>query len=104
MIELHWNLGWTLATLGVCWLALSCVVALALGQIIKRSKARAEPEQSPSLTRQPGQPSAGAEPARELIVTREQPSDDYGNHAASGTRLKPVVLEHEQAESARKVS
>src|SRR5687768_6998630 len=105
MTDLQWNLGWTLATLGVCWLALSCVVALALGQIIKRSKASAEPEQSASRAEQASQI---AQIRQELLesngLSQEQPSHDYGSRAASGTRLKPVRLAQELGERTRKVS
>lgn len=110
MTELHWNLGWTLATLGVCWLALSCVVALAIGQILKRGKASTEPD---SLEAQ----GHGAMPMQAFglasndVTTHsyEQleeglPAQGYGSRAASGTRLRAVQLEQDVSSPARKVS
>jgi hypothetical protein len=105
MTDLQWNLGWTLATLGVCWLALSCVVALALGQIIRRSKTSAEPEQSSTRVEPSIQVARiSQELAESRAQSQEQPSHDYGSRAASGTRLKPVRLDQEQGERTRKVS
>src|SRR5688500_9917272 len=86
MTALQWILRRTLATLDVCGLAQSCVVALALGQIIKRSKASADPEQSASRAEQSSQI---AQIRQELLesngLSEEQPSHDYGSRAASGT-------------------
>lgn len=117
MAELHWNFGWTLAALGVCWLALSCVVALGIGQIIKRSKASSEAEQSASLEARPGLPElmhmdavfGSRAEARASTNSQELehdglPAAGYGSRAASGTRLKPVQLESELEKPARKVS
>jgi len=100
MTELHWNLGWTLATLGVCWLALSCAVALAIGQIIKRSKASAEVEVLPF-----------AQAAAAAVYDVAAQLDDeglstqgFGSRAASGMRLKAVALDQDLDQPARRVS
>jgi hypothetical protein len=96
MAELQWNLGWTLAALGAVWLVLSCLVAFALGQIIKRGKAKA-----------PVIPATDGE--ERGIYADVAPSDDEladleASRAASGTRLKPVRFEGEEQPSRRKVS
>ena len=96
MAELQWNLGWTLAALGAVWLVLSCLVAFALGQIIKRGKAKT-----------PAIPAADGE--ERGIYADVAPSDDEladleASRAASGTRLKPVRFEGEEQPSRRKVS
>jgi hypothetical protein len=96
MAELQWNLGWTLAALGAAWLVLSCVVAFALGQIIKRGKAK--PETVPVQ--------ANGEPG---IYADVAPSDDEladleASRAASGTRLRPVRFANEDEAPRRKVS
>ena len=96
MAELQWNLGWTLAALGAVWLVLSCLVAFALGQIIKRGKAK------PNVT-----PAADGE--ERGIYADVAPSDDEladleASRAASGTRLKPVRFDGEEQPSRRKVS
>lgn len=95
MTELNWSLSWTLVTIGVCWLFVSCAVALALGRIIQRSKAGASisPE---SLDAHSEAYIADDDNGFEL---------DEGSRAASGTRLKAVWLENDQAtEQERKVS
>jgi hypothetical protein len=94
MLELQWSLGWTLASIAVCWLALSCVVALSIGQIIRRGK----PRQERPATDATSVSSAYADVA---------PSDDEladldASRAASGTRLKPIRLSSDRDE--RKVS
>ena len=96
MPELHWNLGWTLATLGLCWLALSCAVALALGQIIRRGK----PQESPTERKSVGSSSAYAD----VAPSDDELADLQASRAASGTRLKPVRLTDEEAAPQRKVS
>jgi hypothetical protein len=96
MAELHWNLGWTLAALGAAWLVLSCLVAFALGQIIKRGKAKPEAVQAQS------QEEGG-------IYADVAPSDDEladleASRASSGTRLRPVRFAGEDELPRRKVS
>lgn len=98
MPELQWNLGWTLAALGVSWLVLSSLVALALGQIIKRGKPK--PAENATVTNI-------SEPRG--LYADVAPSDDEladldASRAASGTRLKPVRLESEEEVPQRKVS
>jgi hypothetical protein len=102
MTELHWNLGWTLVTLGVCWLALSCVVALALGQIIKRSKTSSDSEQTMSGVLPESAPVAFE--MDEQLDDDGLPAQGYGSRAASGTRLRAVQLEQDSDRPARKVS
>jgi hypothetical protein len=92
MLGLQWSLGWTLASIALCWLALSCVVALSIGQIIRRGK----PKQERPLADATSATSAYADVA---------PSDDEladldASRTTSGTRLKPVRLDSDQ----RKVS
>ena len=100
MAELHWNIGWTLATLGLCWLVLSCVVALAIGQIIRRNRVTTVDNASVSQTELQDQAEAWSEvPA----TVAELPELETGSRQASGTRLKPVVLPHEAGQPARKV-
>jgi hypothetical protein len=97
MPELQWNVGWTLAALGVCWLVLSCLVAFALGQIIKRGKAK--PEASVSDASEPRGLYADVAPSDDELADLE------ASRAASGTRLKPVRFEgEEELPSRRKVS
>lgn len=92
MPELNWTLSWTLVTIGLCWLFVSCAVALALGRIIQRSKASAAAShESDGHTDEVG-------------VEDESELDDAGSRAASGTRMKPVWLEDEAAPPKRKVS
>ena len=93
MLELQWSLGWTLASIALCWLALSCVVAFSIGQIIRRGKPKQE------------RPNADATSASSAYAD-VAPSDDEladleASRAASGTRLKPVRLESDRE---RKVS
>lgn len=93
-MELNWNLSWTLLTIGVCWMVVSCGVALALGRIIQRSKASAAASHEPD-----------AERFDDSGIEDESEPEDSGSRAASGTRLKPVWLEDEQqGEQERKVS
>jgi hypothetical protein len=92
MTELNWNLSWTLATIGLCWLFMSCAVALALGRIIQRSKAGGVVAQGSDARR-----------AEELGIEDESDVDETGCRAASGTRLKPVSFQEEAAPK-RKVS
>lgn len=97
MPELQWNVGWTLAALGVCWLVLSCLVAFALGQIIKRGKAK--PEAAPTDASEPRGIYADVAPSDDELADLE------ASRAASGTRLKPVRFEgEEELPSRRKVS
>jgi hypothetical protein len=93
MTELNWNLSWTLMTIGVCWLFVSCAVALALGRIIQRSKASAAASQDPETQH-----------ADAFSVEDESESDEGGSRAASGTRMKPVWLGEPAPERERKVS
>jgi hypothetical protein len=93
MPELQWSLGWTLASIALCWLALSCVVALSIGQIIRRGKPKQE------------RPNADAS-SPSSVYADVAPSDDEladldASRAASGTRLKPVRLDGDRD---RKVS
>lgn len=93
MTQLNWNLSWTLATVGLCWLFMSCAVALALGRIMRRSKANA------------GASGARAQRSQELGIEDESNAEETGSRAASGTRLKAVrILESEEKVPARKVS
>jgi hypothetical protein len=96
MAELQWNLGWTLAALGAVWLVLSCMVAFALGQIIKRGKAK-----SPEVT-----PVHGEERGvyADVAPTDDELADLEASRAASGTRLKPVRFDGEEQPARRKVS
>jgi hypothetical protein len=97
MPELQWNMGWTLATLGAVWLVLSCVVAFALGQIIKRGKAK--PEATAVDASEPRGLYADVAP------TDDELADLDASRASSGTRLKPVRFEgEEELPSRRKVS
>jgi hypothetical protein len=98
MTELNWTLSWTLVTIGVCWLFVSCAVALALGRIIQRSKAGASisPESMD-----------GHSEAYIADEDGELDLDDEGSRAASGTRLRAVWFEDEALETKpdeRKVS
>jgi hypothetical protein len=93
MTELNWNLSWTLVTIGLCWMFISCAVALALGRIIQRSKAGAGIAQDSA--------------AEAFIIDEDNELDEGGSRAASGTRLKAVWFEHEDAATGtdnRKVS
>jgi hypothetical protein len=92
MPELNWTLSWTLVTIGLCWLFVSCAVALALGRIIQRSKASAAASNE----------SEGH--IDDVGVEDESGLEDGGSRAASGTRMKPVWLEDEAAPKKRKVS
>jgi hypothetical protein len=95
MTELNWTLSWTLVTIGLCWLFVSCGVALALGRIIQRSKAGAAV-------------SAGsADPEAEAFTIdeyNESELDEGGSRQASGTRLKAVWFERDESAGERKVS
>lgn len=95
MLELQWSLGWTLASIAVCWLALSCVVALSIGQIIRRGKPRQErpivDANSPS--------SAYAD----VAPSDDELADLEASRTASGTRLKPIRLDNNDRDE-RKVS
>jgi hypothetical protein len=93
MTQLNWNLSWTLMTIGVCWLFVSCAVALALGRIIQRSKTSAVASHESENQR-----------AEEFSVEDESESEEGGSRAASGTRMKPIWLEDEAAQEERKVS
>lgn len=95
MAELQWNLGWTLAALGAAWLVLSCLVAFALGQIIKRGKAK--PEVVPAQANEERGIYADVAP------TDDELADLEASRAASGTRLKPVRFADDEAPR-RKVS
>jgi hypothetical protein len=97
MQELHWNLSWTLALVALCWVALSSLIALGLGQIIKRSKAPAQAPQQAD-----GTSSAYAD----VAPTDDELQDLEASRWHSGTRLKPVRLDGaEEAEREnRKVS
>lgn len=100
MAELHWNIGWTLATLGLCWLVLSCAVALAIGQIVRRNRVTNVDDASvDQLTDQDQADTWFETPA----TIAELPELETGSRQASGTRLKPVVLPHEAGQPARKV-
>jgi hypothetical protein len=100
MTELQWNLGWTLATLGLCGLALSCVVALAVGQLIKRGKASTALEEAA-----PGAAPVTNEGATSFeFAERAELEHDYGSRTASGTHLKAIRLERDQPQTNRKVS
>jgi hypothetical protein len=95
MTELNWTLSWTLMTVGVCWLLISCAAALALGRIIQRSKAGAavSPE---SIDGQADGFIDGEDNRIEF--------DEGGSRAASGTRLKAIRFEQEDVAEERKVS
>ena len=93
MAELHWNLGWTLAALGAAWLVLSCLVAFALGQVIKRGKAKPE-----------AQVKAERGSYADVAPTDDELADLEASRAASGTRLKPVRFAGEEDVPHRKVS
>jgi hypothetical protein len=96
MTELNWTLSWTLVTIGLCWLFVSCGVALALGRIIQRSKAGAAVS--------PGSADGHAE-AFTIDEYNESELDEAGSRQASGTRLKAVWFERDELEeSERKVS
>lgn len=96
MQELHWNLSWTLALVALSWVALSSLIALGLGQIIKRSKA-------PTEAQQPGSASSAY---ADVAPTDDELQDLEASRWHSGTRLKPVRLDDEaDAEiESRKVS
>lgn len=94
MLEMQWSLGWTLAGIALCWLALSCVVALSIGQIIRRGKPRQE---RPELS---GVASTSA--YADVAPSDDELADLEASRAASGTRLKPVRLSDDERE--RKVS
>lgn len=96
MAELQWNLGWTLAALGAVWLVLSCLVAFALGQVIKRGKAK-PPEVAPLDGEERGI-------YADVAPTDDELADLEASRAASGTRLKPVRFDGEEQPSRRKVS
>jgi hypothetical protein len=90
-MELSWSLSWTLITVGLCWLFVSCAVALALGRIIQRSK--------------PAVDEADANRFDDVAAEDDGELEEAGSRAASGTRLKPVWLaEQEKATQERKVS
>lgn len=100
MSELHWNFGWTLATLGMCWMVLSCAVALAIGQIIRRGKVSAVEAPSSTMAGSVDVADAWNEQPASL---EDLPELETGSRQASGTRLKPVVLPHEAPEHIRQV-
>jgi hypothetical protein len=96
---------WTMAALGLGWLGVSGVFALALGKVLARTNEAAENEERALayMHTELAKMSASSSPVDSsddwLTGVAEGDDEQYAGRAASGTMFKPVVGEGLQTEA-----